>query len=205
MQRYSPVVKAFLFIFVVSSKAADNTPPHFVYRADFRDYEHLFASGFKTLGRNDNLEDHIRGISCQDGELKNSAFTATTSEEEFAIKWAGDRLWMRENYASNQFVYVYKIRASENFYCSYSSLMKAFEDTKEKPYKRLADFFKSEKEWVAYKGIPSDQVRKPFCVKFIFLQCLFSPIHIQNRTLPCFTLSLHEKLNLLMFANLANI
>ena len=154
-KHFSVFFLAVLLSFFVLSK--QDEVPQTVYRADFRDPDEIFAHGFRTLGNNDDLFDHVSGTSCQSGANQNSAFTATTSVEKFARKWCSDNLWSGQG--GSRFMYVYEIRATKNFYNAYNSLMNTFHQTKKTEYKSLAEMFKAENEWVAYKGVPRDLVK----------------------------------------------
>ena len=143
--------------FSASTQADEELPPHFVYRADFREPQRIFARGMKSFGRNENLLQHVEGLSCSDSRSLTSAFVATTSSEPFARQFGADLLWAANN--KNRYFYVYKIRATSKFYSAYNSLMNAYKQTRKEKYKETADFFKHEKEWVALKGIPANLIR----------------------------------------------
>ena len=135
--------------------AAD--PPTFVYRADFRPPEVIFANGFPALGDNDDLHDHMTGGSCKIGNNPGStAFVATTSDERFAVNWGRDRIVIRP--PETQQYYVYKIRATANFYNAEASLRVAYHNTGDRKYSADADHYAYQKEWLAYNGIPASQV-----------------------------------------------
>ena len=147
--------KEFIF-FVVSLLCHSATlikadPPDFVYRADFREPSNLFRNGMRHLGDNFDLMDHVRGASSNAGDLKNTAFVATTSEEAVARRFGIGLLWSTPD--AGPFIYVYTIRATEFFYEVDASLRKAYKETGSRGYLSLADMFKAEKEWVAYQGI----------------------------------------------------
>ena len=148
---------AILAVFSLNNGAdATIVPPRFVYRSDFRDPQRIFASGFQSIGPNVNLLEHVQGVSCSYGPKPSTAFVATTSEESFAEKWGGDQIWIDNDKGPN--VYIYKIRATENFYSAYDSLLKAYRRTKSKNYQAAAAKYQYQKEWLAYNGIPTELI-----------------------------------------------
>ena len=151
-------ISAILFFLAAPTlQAVEETPPQFVYRADFRDPQIIFDKGFKSFGNNEKLLEHVEGVSCSGAQSQNSAFVATSSSEGFSKRFGADLLWSANN--KSPFIYVYKIRATKNFYNVFSSLIKGYRDTKKDKYKETAEFFKHEKEWVALKEIPSNLIR----------------------------------------------
>lgn len=56
-------------------------PPEFVYRTDFRPPSIVFKKGMESLGKNDGLLDHMKGISTHYGPKKNSLFVSTSAVE----------------------------------------------------------------------------------------------------------------------------
>ena len=112
----------------------------------------IFADGFKSLGNNDNLNDHVRGTSCIRGTNKpNSAFVATTASEQFAKEWGRDRIALEPDNIQNY--YVYRIRATGNFYNATESLLNA--EYEDQAYNKLR-----QKEWLAYNGVITSQIEK---------------------------------------------
>ena len=132
-------------------------PPKYVYRADFRPPEKIFSNGFQALGNNANLDDHVTGVSCS-SSYHNSAFVATTSSKEFAVAWGRDRTAVNCK-SLGEYVYVYTIRATDNFYDAHESLLEAYHNTGDSNYQVLAERFRSQHEWLAYNGIPNNQVK----------------------------------------------
>ena len=72
-----------LQLLCLSAVLANVSPPSFVYRSDFREPSNIFNNGMKHLGNNENLIDHVTGDSCTLGTMKNTAFVATSSDENF--------------------------------------------------------------------------------------------------------------------------
>ena len=140
------------FLLLSAVVQAVDPPPIFVYRMDYRNPTDIFAMGFEPLGDNDSLEDHVGGLSCRTG-TSTTAFVATTSSEEFAINWGRDRFCLHGT--ATEF-YVYKIRATENFYSAEASLR----NTGEQKNILLADYYKKQKEWLAFGGVPAKQIEK---------------------------------------------
>ena len=133
---------------------AEDPPPMFVYRSDYRKPADIFAKGFEALGDNDSLEDHVSGSSCRTG-TSTTAFVATTASENFAISWGRDRAILHS--AATEF-YVYKMRATENFYSAGASLREAYRKTGDEKYEALANHYEYQKEWLAVGGVPSSQI-----------------------------------------------
>ena len=131
-------------------------PPQFVYRADFRDPEKIFKSGFQPLGDNEDLIDHVYGNSCNIGGTKDAAFVATSIKKDFAHNFGLDMLWSTGDAA---YVYVYKICATKSFYDVSLSLDEAFKVTGDMQYMMAAVTFAHEEEWVAYGGISNGLIR----------------------------------------------
>ena len=146
----SQLVLCFLLLSAVVQ--ATDPPPIFVYRMDYRNPDVIFARGFEALGDNDSLYDHVSGASCKTG-TSTTAFVATTSDETFAINWGKNRFCLHNK--ATEF-YVYKIRATENFYSAELSLR----NTGESKSIELADHYKKQKEWLAVGGVPAKQIEK---------------------------------------------
>ena len=146
------------FSFHVQHVLANDDPPRFVYRADFRDPVDIFQNGMSSLGENADLIDHVDGRSCN-YQQANSAFVATSSEEQGTLHWASEQL--RTN-AEQRSIYVYRIRASSNFYSVYESLMSAFRRSSPRDvrYRQRADRYRFLFEWVALRTIPANQIER---------------------------------------------
>ena len=143
-----------LSFLLLSAVVQATDPPTFVYRMDYRKPADIFARGFEALGDNDSLEDHVSGSSCRTG-TSTTAFVATTSKEQFAIDWGRDRALIHPG--ATEF-YVYKMRATDNFYSAGASLREAYRKTGESKYEALADHYDYQKEWLAVGGVPASQV-----------------------------------------------
>ena len=130
--------------------------PKFVYRADFRDPRLIFQSGFRHIGQNTNILEHVQGTTCSYGPNPSTAFVATTSEEAFAVKWGGDQIWIDNE--KGPYVFIYKIRATPAFYSAYDSLLNIYRRTRKKKYQSAADKYQYQKEWLAFNGIQSELI-----------------------------------------------
>ena len=150
------VVSFLYYLLCPSLTNAVLLPPSFVYRSDFREPANIFKNGMPSQGSNQNLLDHIYGNSCMGG-TKNTAFVATSLQKDFAIHFGWDLLWTTED--AGPYIYLYKIRASDNFFEVKNSLQKAFKSTGDENYKDALDTFGHEHEWVALGGIPANQIK----------------------------------------------
>ena len=139
------------FLLLSAVVQAVDPPPIFVYRMDYRNPDVIFARGFEALGDNDSLYDHVSGGSCRTG-TSTTVFVATTSDKTFAVNWGRDRFCLHNK--ATEF-YVYKIRATENFYSAEASLR----NTGESKSIELADHYKKQKEWLAVGGVPASQIK----------------------------------------------
>ena len=131
-------------------------PPKHVYRSDFRSPDDIFTNGFKKLGDNDDLNDHVTGASCYTGN-QNTAFVATSESEQFATNWGRDRTVVNPD---ESYVYVYRIRATGNFYDVYQSLLQAYRITGDSLYQALASHYEYQQEWVAFNSITANQIER---------------------------------------------
>lgn len=137
------------------------SPPQFVYRADDREPLSIFQTGMQSYGTCENVFYHVQGRNCRE---RTSAFISTTSNEKEAenivkIKLAND--------PKKQNIYVYKIRADQRFYSAGYSLLTAADkyskagNAKEaQKYRDLAELYKSQEEWMAYKDIPYNMIQQ---------------------------------------------
>ena len=132
-------------------------PPKFVYRADFRNPSTIFAEGFRHIGENTNVLEHVHGGSCSYGNNPSTAFVATTRDESFAEKWGIDQLWLDRFHAGPNY-WVYKIRATSDFYDCFESLMKGYKTSKIKEYKYTAYGLQHQSEWLAYHGVSPELI-----------------------------------------------
>lgn len=131
-------------------------PPKFVYRADFRDPNTIFSDGFKPHGNNVDLKQHVTGASCNNRPGANSAFVATTENQNFAINWGRDRAGAN----SLRKYYVYTIRATGNCYSCIASLREALNRTGDQDYAALIDHYQYQEEWLALNGTTFNEVQK---------------------------------------------
>ena len=68
-------------------------PPSFVWRVDTRNYIEVFHDGFKSWGGNNNIYEHLSGVSCFSYQDEHdSAFISTTASHEAALDFAGAEL-----------------------------------------------------------------------------------------------------------------
>ena len=139
------------FLLLSAVVQAADPPPSIVYRMDFREPTTIFNEGFKALGSNDNLYDHVNGDSCYKN-ARNTAFVATTSDKEFAVKWSKNDFCYK---GTATYYYVYEIRATSNFYNAEESLI----NTEEERNIELATKFQNESEWLAYGGVDKIQIK----------------------------------------------
>lgn len=131
---------------------ANATPPSFVYRGTATlDPDSVFANGIPNTGTNDDLYDHVNGGSCSRGD---TAFVPTSASEAFAYERA---LYALITNPAATF-YVYRIRATANFYDADASLRAAHRATGDQRYLSTANHFQHQEEWLAYHGVQANQV-----------------------------------------------
>ncbi|MDC7862235.1 scabin-related ADP-ribosyltransferase [Pantoea ananatis] len=135
-----------LIFFTSIISCAKAEPPNFVWRTDTRDYNEIFQNGFKSWGGNNNIYEHLSGVSCFSYQDEHdSAFISTTASHEAAVDFADVEL--SEAYSKkagkSAVVYIYKIRATNNFYDGVTSL------------ENYANIFPDTKKYQIYKGIMS--------------------------------------------------
>lgn len=99
----------------------------------------------------------MTGCSCRTG-AGSTAFVATTANEQFAKNWGRDRIVIQPQATARY--YVYKIRATGNFYDAAESLHEAYRATGDRNYLTDADHYGYQQEWLAYGGIPAEQVEQ---------------------------------------------
>lgn len=137
---------------IVSQIAYVQAAPQVVFRSTLTPPSEVFKDGFKSPGSNDNLPEHVNGGSCKKGT---TAFVATSSDHNFIIRrWAADGLWMEPPSVYPE-VYMYSIRATDNIYSVYDSLI----STGERQDRNLAERFRHQSEWVAHGGIQASQIQ----------------------------------------------
>ena len=135
-----------------------NNPPEFVYRADFRPPSEIFKNGMKSLGKNDGLLDHMKGVSTKYGPKKDSLFVSTSAVEAGAIKWAETQMKNKNNQAQKS-IFVYKIRADASYFSMFESLLNAFRQTGNKEYETQANMVaKFYDEWEACGGVKAEEI-----------------------------------------------
>ena len=147
-------------LLAVYSRGSVYDPPHFVYRADFREPQLIFQAGMQSWGTCENVYYHVKGKSCT---KKTSAFIATSASELEAMRMAKQQLDENPKKAT---IYVYKIRATENFYSAYYSLMVAKDNLRQQgknkkanKYVSVAEKYLYEREWMAYRAIAATQIQ----------------------------------------------
>ena len=147
-------------LLAVYSRGSVSDPPHFVYRADFRQPHLIFEAGMESWGTCENVYYHVKGKSCT---KKTSAFIATSESKLEAMRMAKKQL---DDNPKEAVIFVYKIRATENFYSAYYSLVVAEENLRQQGKNKKADKYKSvakryfrEREWMAYKQIAATQIQ----------------------------------------------
>ena len=139
-------------------------PPKFVYRADLRLPSDVFYDGFPVLGTNDNLHEHVSGSSCgNDQSPGNTAFIDTTASRKVAIEWG--QILLKNSRHAKQF-YLYKIRATDDFYDCRQSLLETYRKLGRNEDKLLgqylSDFSRLQPQverWLAYGNILPEQVK----------------------------------------------
>ena len=134
------------------------TPPEFVYRTDFRPPSLVFKKGMESLGKNDDLLEHMKGVSTHYGPKKNSLFVSTSAVETNCMEWAKVQMKNRSN-RNKRSIYVYKIRANGNYYSMDKSLMNAFAVSGNAEFKTQAEkVAKFYSEWEACGGVKPEEV-----------------------------------------------
>ena len=121
-----------------------------VYRADSRPPEEVFKKGFVAWGNNINFHSHVNGVSGR----KDSAFIPTTSSFKSSEKFAKDLL----NVSSENKSYIYKIRATNNFYSALETVYYYHDKIKERVSDVLRSVLTEEQEYSAYINIPNQLI-----------------------------------------------
>ena len=126
--------------------------PKYVYLVSNHKPSDVFYNGFQALGSNEDLHMHASGVSCA-GNDGDTAFIDTTTNKNFAFDW-GVKL-----YPSGPF-YMYKIRATDQFYELKNSLEKTAEKMKKEDDCRFELYSydsqqlpASQGRWIARTGI----------------------------------------------------
>lgn len=136
------------FFLIIGASNRNNEPPKTVYRMDTRPPEVIFENGFENWGDETSLFEHVEGISMGLTDGTGSAYVSTTSDLNYALNFARA---VRPNV-----FYIYEIRASNNFYSIYESFNEYANI--EAGYYAIRDNFESSNEYVAYRGIPNQQI-----------------------------------------------
>lgn len=135
----------FIMLFICSNIYA---APSIVYRMDKREPADIFEEGFKSWGTNDNLLEHIEGISMGVTDGSGSAFVSTTSDRQYALDFA--QAVRLQNF------YIYDIRPTDNFY-SLNITFSHFAQT-DPGYNQILYNFESSNEYAAFNGISNSQI-----------------------------------------------
>lgn len=154
------------FTSIISCAKAES--PSFVWRSDTRNYETIFLNGFTSWGRNNNTYEHLSGISCfsyQDDH--DSAFISTSATYEVPYAYAQWELRKAyKNSGKSALVYIYKIRATNNFYdglASLESYANKFPNTKKNPmYENIFWKTKYDEEWLAVNKIENYLIKEAY-------------------------------------------
>jgi pertussis toxin subunit 1 len=122
----------------------------YTYRADSRPPDVVFSEGFQPLGNNDNLYFHVEGITCYTGS-RETAFVSTSASRDFSVGWG------QLNRPGTTY-YVYRIRATNNFYDAYQSLMSGYNNTHDARLFNTARTNRYQEEYSALGGIIPSQI-----------------------------------------------
>lgn len=139
----------FFFVFFMNpllSFAVEHENSGWFFRVDTRPPEEIFLNGFISLGGDDNVRDHSRGVSCFHSH-RNSAFISVSTDPQYAASYA-----RRMVASTGRSVYVYVIRSTTNFYRMSSTL-------RYNNYQTGIQNAEAQSEWVAYRSIPSDIIQ----------------------------------------------
>ena len=115
------------------------------FRVDTRPPEEIFLNGFVSLGDNDNVKDHSRGVSCFHS-LRNSAFISVSTDSLYAASYA-----RRVVASTGRPAYVYIIRSTLNFY-RMSSTLRYY------AYQAGIPNAETQSEWIAYRNIAPELI-----------------------------------------------
>lgn len=95
-------------------------PPEFVYKASIYMPERVFQEGFHSAGDDENFIQHISGRLCIDDE---DGFISTIANWSFVDQLVRNTLTDEYyEFPSSTTLYVYSIRATNNFYSSHTTL-----------------------------------------------------------------------------------
>lgn len=120
-----------------------------VYRADTRPPQIIFAQGFHPRGENDNLLEHVQGVSLgEHGDEANSAYVATTSHRNVALGIG----------SSEPAFYLYEIMPTNNFYKVTKSFSHYATIPGQRAYLNAVEEYRHQHEYVAFAGIAKEQI-----------------------------------------------
>lgn len=146
-------MKVMLLVVLLFSGNLWASPPEIMFRSTLRNPDDVFNNGFNSPGNNDSVLDHVLGRTCKNGQ---TLFVPTTISFDFLLSgWALDTLYMEP---SSDFVYIYSITPTPNFYNAYDSLMNMFSSTGNSIYQSTALRFQHQQEWIAAGDIPAEQI-----------------------------------------------
>jgi len=168
---YNPVIVrralACLLLLLMYS-AAWATPPTNVFRVDERPPSEIFKNGFNKRGQNDYLLAHVLGTSLMPGS-EGSFFVATTATLETAYLIAQRRYQYNPALQTSP-LYIYEIRADQNFY-EVDLYMENMEENPPEGESRIniaraRQAYRYQREWVAAGGIGPQLIRRARQIHF---------------------------------------
>ncbi|PHV09768.1 hypothetical protein [Chitinimonas sp. BJB300] len=153
--RYLKLIRLSLISIVLVIGSAAVASPKFVYRAVARIPEQrpekIFQEGFKSKGENDNVAAHTAGYSLV-GSGADSAFISTAS----SLAYLDD---LREDGVLPSRIYIYTIRADQNFYSINKSLKRIPDyETVMNQYDLSFDIDPEHQEYLALRQIPTQNI-----------------------------------------------
>lgn len=185
-------VSLFFIIFVFSYAKAES--PSFVWRVDPRSYDDIFNNRFHGWGKNNKVYEHLAGISCFSyQDAPDSIFISTTASYETAVAFAEieiNKIYNRGNGKTVK-VYIYKIRATDNFYDGVTSLKNyaiTFPHIKRNQiYEGIVTKTKAYDEWLAVNAIENSLIKEvyPAYIKngeFIVGTGFINPLYLNANT-----------------------
>lgn len=161
------VLTMILFFFFIPPLHANK--PEFVYRAEARNPEYIFANGFHSAGENLNI---IRHLIEDYQESNNSGFVSVLDNEDLAIIFGAN--YVREdpfNPGHSQLFWIYRIVPVENVYSIAATIDDAIDrswvSALQNPYDNVAqthiytairNMYSVRNEWVARRVIPGNRI-----------------------------------------------
>jgi hypothetical protein len=139
--------------------------PTYVYREDNRPPEEIFRTGFSAWGTNPDLASHVEGRTSNNrragsGGDAGSLFIPTTKSLSWLQNtWARNRIFAGGD--SPMRTYIYRIRATGNFFNVYDSLMASARNLPQPERRRLENIaltYQRQAEWVATERILPNQI-----------------------------------------------